>query len=40
VADVWVPVGDGELPAYRAMPRARAGPILLVVQDIFGVDDI
>ena len=37
---VWVPVEDGELPAYRAMP-AGAGPhpILLVVQEIFGVDE-
>ena len=38
--EVWVPVGDGELPAYRAMP-AGAGPhpILLVVQEVFGVDE-
>ena len=38
--EVWVPVEAGELPAYRAMP-AGAGPhpILLVVQEIFGVDE-
>jgi carboxymethylenebutenolidase len=40
VGEVWVPVDDGELPAYRAMP-AGAGPhpILLVVQEVFGVDE-
>ena len=38
--EVWVPVDDGELPAYRAMP-ATGGPhpILLVVQEVFGVDE-
>jgi carboxymethylenebutenolidase len=37
---VWVPVADGELPAYRAAPGARGPhPILLVVQEVFGVDE-
>ena len=38
--EVWIPAHDGELPAYRAMP-ARAGrhPILLVLQEVFGVDE-
>ena len=33
VGEVWVPVEDGEIPAYRARP-AGAGPhpVLLVVQ--------
>jgi carboxymethylenebutenolidase len=37
---VWIPVDDGELPAYRAMP-AGAGPhpILLVLQEVFGADE-
>ena len=38
--EVWVPVGDGELPAYRAMPAAAGPhPILLVLQEVFGVDE-
>ncbi len=38
--EVWVPVGDGELPAYRAMPEGPGRrPILLVVQEVFGVDE-
>jgi len=37
---VWIPVHDGEIPAYRAMPaRGGALPILLVVQEVFGVDE-
>jgi carboxymethylenebutenolidase len=37
---VKIPTGDGELPGYQAMP-ARGGPfpIVLVVQEIFGVND-
>ncbi len=40
VGEVWVPVEDGEIPAYRARP-AGAGPhpVLLVVQEVFGVDE-
>jgi carboxymethylenebutenolidase len=38
--EVRIPVGDGELPAYRAMP-ASGGPfaVVLVVQEIFGVHE-
>src|SRR3989442_1445009 len=38
--EVKVPVGKGEIPAYRAMP-ATAGPfpVILVVQEIFGVHE-
>jgi carboxymethylenebutenolidase len=38
--DVRIPVADGELPAYRAMP-ATCGPfpVVLVVQEIFGVHE-
>jgi carboxymethylenebutenolidase len=41
VADeVKIPVVDGEIPAYRAMP-AKGGPfpVVLVVQEIFGVHE-
>ena len=35
-----IPVADGEIPAYRAMP-AKGGhfPVVLVVQEIFGVHE-
>src|SRR5215471_20452557 len=38
--EVKVPVADGQIPAYRAMP-ATAGtfPTVLVVQEIFGVHE-
>jgi carboxymethylenebutenolidase len=38
--EVSVPVADGEIPAYRAMP-ATGGPfpVVLVVQEIFGVHE-
>ena len=38
--EVKIPVKDGELPAYRAMP-AMGGPfpVVLVVQEIFGVHE-
>jgi carboxymethylenebutenolidase len=38
--EVKVPVSDGEIPAYRAMP-AKGGPFptVLVVQEIFGVHE-
>ncbi len=38
--EVKVPVKDGEIPAYRAMP-AKGGPfpVVLVVQEIFGVHE-
>jgi len=38
--EVKIPVADGEIPAYRAMP-AMGGPfpVVLVVQEIFGVHE-
>jgi carboxymethylenebutenolidase len=36
--EVKIPVGDGEIPAYRAVPAGSdARPVILVVQEIFGV---
>ncbi|HZR46678.1 MAG TPA: dienelactone hydrolase family protein [Candidatus Manganitrophaceae bacterium] len=38
--EVKVPVSDGEMPAYRAMPeRGGPFPVVLVVQEIFGVHE-
>ncbi|MEX2561355.1 MAG: dienelactone hydrolase family protein [Pirellulales bacterium] len=38
--EVKIPVADGEMPAYRAMPaRGRSFPVVLVVQEIFGVHE-
>ncbi len=38
--EVSVPVADGKIPAYRAMPSAPGKyPVLLVVQEIFGVHE-
>ena len=38
--EVKVPVADGEIPAYRAMPdKAGPFPTVLVVQEIFGVHE-
>jgi carboxymethylenebutenolidase len=35
-----IPVADGEIPAYRAMPaRGNNFPIVLVIQEIFGVHE-
>ena len=38
--EVSIPVADGKIPGYRAMP-AKPGkhPVLLVVQEIFGVHE-
>lgn len=37
---VKIPVKDGEIPAYRAMPASgRNFPIILVIQEIFGVHE-
>src|SRR6516162_1789199 len=38
--EVKIPVSDGEIPAYRALP-ANGGPfpVVLVVQEIFGVHE-
>ncbi|UCH53347.1 MAG: dienelactone hydrolase family protein [Pseudomonadota bacterium] len=38
--EVKVPVPDGQIPAYRAMPeKGKNLPIVLVVQEIFGVHE-
>jgi carboxymethylenebutenolidase len=38
--EVRVPVADGEIPAYRAMPaKGSTFPVVLVVQEIFGVHE-
>lgn len=38
--EVKIPVRDGEMPAYRAMPAAGKNfPVALVVQEIFGVHE-
>lgn len=37
---VQIPVADGELPAYRAMPTTGdTFPVVLVIQEIFGVHE-
>ncbi len=37
---VKIPVKDGEIPAYRAMPvRSGNFPIMVVIQEIFGVHE-
>lgn len=37
---VKIPVRDGEIPAYRAMPNTGDDfPIVLVIQEIFGVHE-
>src|ERR1700757_298987 len=38
--EVKIPVSDGEIPGYRAMPAAGGPfPVVLVVQEIFGVHE-
>jgi carboxymethylenebutenolidase len=38
--EVKVPVRDGEMPAYRAMPaKGKNFPVAIVVQEIFGVHE-
>jgi carboxymethylenebutenolidase len=38
--EVQIPVADGEVPAYRAMPAKGSNfPTLLVVQEVFGVHE-
>jgi carboxymethylenebutenolidase len=38
--EVKVPVKDGQIPAYRAMPATGTNfPVVLVVQEIFGVHE-
>jgi carboxymethylenebutenolidase len=39
-AEVKIPTGDGEMPAYRALPAGKSGlATVLVVQEIFGVHE-
>ncbi len=38
--EIKIPVSDGEIPAYRAMPaNGKSFPVILVVQEIFGVHE-
>jgi carboxymethylenebutenolidase len=38
--EVQIPVADGTIPAYRAAPEGKTNvPVILVVQEIFGVHD-
>src|ERR1700756_1522942 len=38
--EVKIPVPDGEVPAYRALPaEGKNLPVILVVQEIFGVHE-
>ena len=38
--EVKIPVSDGEVPAYRALPESGGPfPVILVVQEIFGVHE-
>ncbi len=38
--EVQIPVSDGKMPAYRAMPlKGKNFPVVLVVQEIFGVHE-
>lgn len=38
--DVKIPVGDGEIPAYHAMPASKdTFPVVLVVHEVFGVHE-
>lgn len=38
--EVSIPVADGKIPAYRAMPKnGKNLPVILVVQEIFGVHE-
>ncbi len=38
--EISIPTSDGRMPAYRAMPaNGRAVPVVLVVQEVFGVHE-
>ena len=38
--EVKIPAAGGEMPGYRAMPaKAKSAPVVLVVQEIFGVHE-
>ncbi|MGE5647023.1 MAG: dienelactone hydrolase family protein [Acidobacteriota bacterium] len=39
-SEIKIPVHDGEIPGYRARPaKGRGFPVILVVQEIFGVHE-
>lgn len=40
-SEVKIPVADGEIPAYRAMPDKKGGkfPVVIVIHEIFGVNE-
>src|SRR5689334_12156904 len=39
--EVQIPVADGQVPAYRAMPdkKGKKFPVVMVVHEIFGVQE-
>jgi carboxymethylenebutenolidase len=38
--EIKIPVADGEIPGYRAMPaKGKSAPTVLVIQEIFGVHE-
>ncbi len=40
VGEVKIPVADGQIPAYRAMPdKGKKFPVVMVVHEIFGVNE-
>ncbi|MBV9216998.1 MAG: dienelactone hydrolase family protein [Acidobacteria bacterium] len=40
VGEVQIPVSDGQIPAYRAMPeKGKKFPVVLVIHEIFGVHE-
>lgn len=40
VTDIEIPVANGTIPGYRALPEKRAAlPVILVVQEVFGVNE-
>lgn len=41
VGEVKIPVADGQMPAYRAMPDKKGGkfPVVMVIHEIFGVHE-
>ena len=40
VGEVTIPVGDFQIPAYRAMPSGKSNlPVVLVVSEVFGVHE-
>ncbi|HEY4083544.1 MAG TPA: dienelactone hydrolase family protein [Burkholderiaceae bacterium] len=40
VGEIFIPVGDFKMPAYRALPAGRKNaPVILVISEIFGVHE-